>query len=154
VREQTLWEKTKTFCKRVFGIKGIISSIAAILIIYSIMKQHHLNRWIFWNWMAIVSAAVYIHCGMGIFNDFLFGNRITIFIGKVSYAWYLTHFPLLKYCNFCSRNLYVNVVTGFILAILFTYGIENNIRWNKSKCVVPCLVLAMGLLVMLFKNVY
>jgi len=142
-----LWERTKS-------AKGILSSIATLLIIFSIAKQHNINKYIFWNWVSTVGAAVYIHCGRGIFNDFLLGNKVTIFIGKISYAWYLTHFPLLKFCNFFTDNLFTKVLTGFILAILFTYGIENKIRFSKSKYVIPGLVLAMAILAILFFTVY
>jgi len=152
VREQTLWEQTKTMCKRSISIKGIISSLATILIIYSLAYQDAGNRSDFLTLTVILSTAVFIHCGMGIFNDLILGNWVAIFIGKISYSWYLLHFPLLKFCNFCSPNVYVNVGTSFVLAILCTYGIENNIRFNKSKCVVPALVIVMGLLVILFKN--
>jgi peptidoglycan/LPS O-acetylase OafA/YrhL len=91
VRQETLWERTKS-------IKGIISSTAAILIILSIAFQNDGSK--IWTLTLIVSTAAFIHCGRGIFNDFLLGNRATIFIGKISYSWYLMHFPLIKFCNF------------------------------------------------------
>jgi len=116
VREETLWERAKS-------IKGIISSIAAIFIILSLTLQDYGARAMHWFWISALSTAVFIYCGKGIFNDLILGNRVTIFIGKISYSWYLLHVPLLRFCNFFSPIYYLNVLTGFILAVLCTYGI-------------------------------
>ena len=116
MREETLWERAKS-------IKGIISSIAAIFIILSLTLQDYGARAMHWFWISALSTAVFIYCGKGIFNDLILGNRVTIFIGKISYSWYLLHFQLIKYCHFFTDNLYVQLLTGFILSVLCTYGI-------------------------------
>jgi hypothetical protein len=60
-----------------------------------------------------------------------------VMIGKLSYSWYLWHWPLLvfvKINSFGDSDLFLNLITVFvalILALLTYHFVENPIRHNK-----------------------
>jgi len=47
-----------------------------------------------------LASAFIISSKKGIINEWILGNQLMIFIGKVSYSWYLFHYAFLHVCNF------------------------------------------------------
>jgi peptidoglycan/LPS O-acetylase OafA/YrhL len=67
----------------------------------------------------------------------MLSTKPMVWIGKLSYSWYLWHWPLLvftKINNFGHSDLSINLVIVFfalLLAFLTYYFVENPIRHNK-----------------------
>lgn len=68
-----------------------------------------------------------------------------VFIGKISYSWYLWHWPLLAYLRIVSGQkppavgIFITVVVSFIVAVLSFYFIEQPLR-RSTRRPVPLLI--------------
>ncbi len=68
-----------------------------------------------------------------------------VFIGKISYSWYLWHWPLLAYLRIVSGQsppavgILITVVVSFIVAVLSFYFIEQPLR-QSTRRPVPLLI--------------
>jgi peptidoglycan/LPS O-acetylase OafA/YrhL len=68
-----------------------------------------------------------------------------VFIGKISYSWYLWHWPLLAYLRIVSGQkppavgIFMTVVVSFIVAVLSFYFIEQPLR-RSTRRPVPLLI--------------
>ena len=82
------------------------------------------------------------------FNRFVFGNKIAIWFGKISYPLYLWHWPILSigylyYSEFPSRTYRVAGVFLAIIIAWLTYElIEKRVRFNRKRGVAYLLLLA------------
>ena len=97
-----------------------------------------------WAMIPTLATAVIVASGVN-FNKFsfesVFGIPVFQFVGKVSYSWYLVHWPMFVIFLLAGeRNNFVDqiacVVISFFVAVVCYYIIENPIRHNiaiKSK---------------------
>ena len=62
-----------------------------------------------------------------------------VFIGKISYSWYLWHWPLLAYLRIVSGQnppalgIFITVILSFIVAVLSFYFIEQPLRRSTRR---------------------
>ncbi|KAI9137664.1 acyltransferase family-domain-containing protein [Paraphysoderma sedebokerense] len=138
----------------------IVSSVGLCLIILGftfVNEDSVFPGW--WSLLPTIGAAFLIYAGPETpFNKYVLGSRVFVFIGKVSYPLYLWHWPLLVYAN----ELYPNgnhrpvwaepwamAIFALLLSIITYYLVENRVRHNKSKLVVPALSGLMVLLIIM-----
>ena len=116
-------------------------SIAGILLIsVSIVildKYSAFPGW--WALMPCAGAYLLIDAGPGTWvNRYVLGNRIMVWIGKISYPLYLWHWPLLsfayiKYPDGPSRALRISLLATSVLLAWLTYRfIESPIRFGRA----------------------
>ena len=71
-------------------------------------------------------------------NRYLLSGRPLVYIGKISYAWYLWHWPLLAYLRIVSGDTLpakiavFAVLTSLAMAVLSYFAIEQPFRRSKS----------------------
>ncbi|CAK4883231.1 unnamed protein product [Aphanomyces euteiches] len=113
----------------------------------------------FWALLPTLGAALLIFAGPAAwFNQQVLSHPWAVYIGKISYALYLWHWPLLvfaklRYPNPDFRPNYMSpfmmLVLAFALSLSSVHHVEDALRRHKSKWVVPgllCGMLAMTVL--------
>jgi hypothetical protein len=76
------------------------------------------------------------------------------FVGKLSYSWYLWHWPLLVYArwfspDFSRTSRIICVIAAFGLAYLSYRVVENPIRFNRKLVARPGLTVSLAILLSL-----
>lgn len=75
-------------------------------------------------------------------NQTLFGNCVASLFGSLTYAWYLSHWPILVFAQYISNGLegassLLNPLFLFLISMvvawLLNYYIENPMRYGKGK---------------------
>jgi peptidoglycan/LPS O-acetylase OafA/YrhL len=90
----------------------------------------------------------------------LFSHPWMVALGKVSYPWYLWHWPLLSFAYIiesgqASAGLRLGLVLVSLLLAVFTYRLwELPLRRLPRRLVISFLVLAMVILGLLGKNIF
>ncbi|SDG51421.1 Peptidoglycan/LPS O-acetylase OafA/YrhL, contains acyltransferase and SGNH-hydrolase domains [Paraburkholderia phenazinium] len=128
------------------------SSIGLLLCAISFIVLN--SRLPFPGWFAVppvLGAVALIAAGpKGVANRLLLGNPVAVWFGKISYALYLWHWPLLSLCFvLAGGELPVGVRIGIIavsivLAWLTTVLIERPIRLGapaRWKLITPCILM-------------
>ncbi|CAI1970971.1 O-acetyltransferase OatA [Serratia quinivorans] len=98
-------------------IKEFIFIIGLTLILFSAINfDKHTS---FPGYAAIlpVVGSLLIILGNGRISSILLGNRVMVFIGLVSYSWYLWHWPLLSFSRL-SINSQLSVYSGLLISIV------------------------------------
>jgi peptidoglycan/LPS O-acetylase OafA/YrhL len=106
------------------------------------------------GWFAIppvLGAVALIAAGpKGVANRLLLGNRVAVWFGKISYALYLWHWPLLSLCFIVAGGeppvaVRAGIITvSIVLAWLTTVQIERPIRLGapaRWKLITPCILM-------------
>ncbi|OQS03775.1 acyltransferase 3 [Thraustotheca clavata] len=103
----------------------------------------------YWSLLPTFGAALLIYSGPDTYlHRFLLALRPCVWIGQISYALYLWHWPLLVYAKArfpnddlrpWSQEPYMMVVYSVLASAATLYIVENNLRRRKSKFVVPML---------------
>ncbi|RHY21203.1 hypothetical protein DYB32_009872, partial [Aphanomyces invadans] len=107
----------------------------------------------FWAMLPTLAASLLIAAGPHtLLNARVLSASPFVYIGKISYGLYLWHWPLLvfakeRYPNADFRPFYMTpvamVALSFALSIATVANVENPLRHNRSKKVLPALVLCM-----------
>ncbi|KAF0695342.1 Aste57867_13838 [Aphanomyces stellatus] len=107
----------------------------------------------FWALLPTVGAALLIVAGPDAwFNRCVLAHPLAVFVGKISYALYLWHWPLLvfaktRYPNPTFRPFYMAPAAMLLLAVALSlasaFHVENALRRRNAPWVVPVLVCAM-----------
>ena len=93
-----------------------------------------------WALIPTVATAIVIASGVNR-NPFsfesIFGKGIFQFIGKISYSWYLIHWPIFVVFLLAGNRMDISnqlaiILISFLLSIVSFYVIENPIRHNQS----------------------
>ncbi|KDO18808.1 hypothetical protein SPRG_15894 [Saprolegnia parasitica CBS 223.65] len=113
----------------------------------------------YWSLLPTVGAALLILSGPDTpLHRWTLSLRPVIFVGHISYALYLWHWPLLVYAKARFPNdalrpwfqsPYMMMVYSVAASVCTLYGVENLLRRRKHKLVVPCLSLCMAILFVL-----
>ncbi|RHZ02122.1 hypothetical protein DYB35_013047 [Aphanomyces astaci] len=101
----------------------------------------------YWSLLPTLGTASLILAGPSTFiNKYILGNSAMTFIGQISYALYLWHWPLLVYAKLRHpvappfyMQPYSMVVLSVVLSIATLYLVENKLRRRKAKWLVPVL---------------
>lgn len=105
--------------------------------------------------MPVVGTALLIQTRESLINRFALSFRPIVFIGLVSYSWYLWHWPLMAYIRVVSDEGQVGgallqaIPVSFILAVLSWRFIEQPFRNRTLPTVSILMRYAAALLVML-----
>lgn len=113
----------------VLGLAGIIASIAMPIAVTD-----------FPGWVAAlpVLATVAMIAAQGSWlNRNVLGNPVLVWLGKLSYSWYLWHWPFLAYLKLCTPGESARAVVfcanllAFALAVIAHYLIEKPFRASR-----------------------
>ena len=104
-----------------------------------------------WALLPVAGAGLLIAAGpQGWLNQYVLSRPAFTWVGKISYAWYLWHWPLLSFAFVLAGGTPpgavrgVLVVTSLVLAWLTTALVERPIRFGsaaKWKLVTPCVLM-------------
>ena len=94
----------------------------------------------FWAVIPTLATALIVASGVNLNPysfEYIFGKNIFQFVGKVSYSWYLVHWPLFVIFLLAGERNDLKdqvgiVIVSFVLAIVSYCLIENPIRHNQS----------------------
>jgi peptidoglycan/LPS O-acetylase OafA/YrhL len=92
-----------------------------------------------WALFPVVAASLLLLTKESLFNRYILSNRVLVFVGLISYALYLWHWPVICVFNYLSLTPGTMVVKSLlfllciILAIISTYLIERPIRDSRFK---------------------
>jgi peptidoglycan/LPS O-acetylase OafA/YrhL len=92
----------------------------------------------YWGLYVTIGTGLLIRKNSGFINEWILGNRLCIFIGKISYSAYLFHFPMIVLSN-CFGNRLYNLKLAFVASVIVTYVIENRVRKSNWVFTVPIL---------------
>ncbi|WP_417495196.1 acyltransferase family protein [Maricaulis sp.] len=112
-------------------IAGIIGLFAAVLLIDEAVR--------FPSWSALivsVATAAIILDGQNSISRHVFGNVAVVYLGKISYALYLVHWPIIVFFNYMNpgQNTTFEIAALLSLMVLISvmlhHGLENPVRYR------------------------
>lgn len=103
----------------------------------------------------VLAAVCFLAAGpYNIFSKLFFSNRFMVFSGKISYPFYLWHWPLISFAFIINTNLdnsttllrLILILSAYLLAIATYFCIEYPVRFKKclGKSTIPVLIFAMS----------
>lgn len=106
-----------------------------------------------WAIVPVLSTAMVIAAGPQVLlNRGLLGNPVVTYIGRISYPFYLWHWPLLAVCHLIhpegvpALTRALAVLTALILAILTYHLLEQRLRRSPSRVVTGGLIASAAML--------
>ncbi|OQR86729.1 acyltransferase 3, partial [Achlya hypogyna] len=133
-----------------------VAGLALVVVGYAVITESMaFPGW--WSMLPTLGAGLLIVSGPDTFvHRHLLALRPAVFVGQISYALYLWHWPLLVYAKarFPNAELrpwvqepYMMMVFSVAASVATLYCVENHVRRRQHKLVVPVLVgcmLALG----------
>ena len=86
-----------------------------------------------------VSALLLIIAKESVLCKIVLANKVSVFIGLISYALYLVHWPIfvfvkhIRFTELLTIDIVISVIATFVIAILIYFYIERPLRINKNK---------------------
>ncbi len=119
-----------------------VLSVAGLLTIftsaYLLSEQNIYPGW--WSLFPTLAAAAIIISGTeSIVNKSILSNRLIVFVGKISYSFYIWHWPLLVFSrllyppgseHLLGRTWFI-VLLSIVISISSYFLVENTIRFRK-----------------------
>jgi peptidoglycan/LPS O-acetylase OafA/YrhL len=129
----------------VFGIIGIVSFLYFAHINFQKYWEGHLLLFV-WHgcvgfFIALLIYGIAANCPFG---RFLFGNRFIIFLGVVSYSFYLWHLPAI---DWLMRWDYLANYKGYVFPVLFVVTLFVSLGLAVASYLIferPCLISRVG----------
>ncbi|KAF0700504.1 Aste57867_8965 [Aphanomyces stellatus] len=149
-----------TLLSAVLSLAGLASIIVAMALLDETMAFPG-----YWSLLPTLGAATLIYAGPSTpFNKYILGSAPFVYIGQISYALYLWHWPLLVFAKvqFPNEHIrpwyyqpYAMAMASLLLSVATLHCLENHLRRRKSPFVVPtlsgCMVVLLVVGVLVFK---
>ncbi|WP_417485068.1 acyltransferase family protein [Maricaulis salignorans] len=112
-------------------IVGVVGLSAAVLVIDESVA--------FPSWSALivsVATALIIFDGRNWVSRSVFGNVAVVYLGKISYALYLVHWPIIVFYNYMvpGQNSALEIVallaSMLLISVILHHGLENPVRYR------------------------
>lgn len=118
---------------------NVKSIVGFVLVIFSLLFINpEMSFPGYWALFPTLGAFLLISAGSEAFlNKFILGNRISVFVGLISYPLYLWHWVLLSYIRIIEANLVSKeikfglIVLSFLFSWLTYQFIEKPVRFNS-----------------------
>ena len=164
---QRIWSQMDVVCARLIWQKpqpndgrslGLVLAWAGLALLgMALLLARQSAPWPGWlALLPVIGTCCLIAAGpSNAISHWLLCNRLAIFTGKVSYPFYLWHWPLLSFAFICLGHLDAStrllrvglVIAAFALAVLTHYLVENPIRFRPQFRQVKTLACILGVIV-------
>lgn len=119
----------------------VLATLGFALFAYALVKITPQSRFPgTWALAPVISATLIISAGqLGWVNRWVLANPIMVSLGRVSYPWYLWHWPLLSFATIAAGQTpppwtRVGLVAcSLALAYLTYFSIEKRVRFGRSS---------------------
>ncbi len=133
--------------------RELLSLAGAAAIIYALVivtKGDFYPGW--WALLPTLGTVCVIAAGPHtLLNRYALGNRLAVFIGRISYPLYLWHWPLLvfgRYDTSSTHTIYA-LALALVLSVLTYYYVEKPIRRNARMKSAAALLCVMGVITLM-----
>lgn len=140
------------YMRRWNGTLSVVGGLLCLMSFVALRADLAFPGW--WALCPVAGASLLIAAGSrGFLNQAVLSRPVLTWIGTISYAWYLWHWPLLSFAFVLAGGTppalvrAVLVVTSLLLAWLTTVLIERPIRFGsaaKWKWIVPCVLMVVA----------
>jgi peptidoglycan/LPS O-acetylase OafA/YrhL len=139
---------------------SLLAALGLLLILLSLtLGGHTKENSLIASWLiSVVGAWLLIFSGpKNWISKYILSTRIIVFVGLVSYPFYLWHWPLLSFFRLAqvdqsisSATKIVAIVLGFFLAVITYQWLERPIRYGRSGqykiAILVCLLATVGII--------
>lgn len=151
------------FLNNYFGKKNLnsISIVSFVILIFLILIKFYSN-----NFIAILFSSIFASLFLIFYQDggifkFLFNNKFFVYIGNISYSFYLWHLPVIYFYNLYFVDNFIKIpfifLITFSLSFLSYNYIENKFRYKKliqQKNIKFSIIFLLIFLLIIFSVVY
>lgn len=118
IRRQLVQYALKPLC---ISIAQLLSVFILIVFIYFHALFDDVYRYSSYYWLPISLVVLSFSLNEGLLAR-LFGNKILVYLGEISFGFYLFHWLVIKYLNLLnvSTSLVVNALVAFVLTIILS----------------------------------
>ena|GEM_PF-2381638 len=123
------------------GLLSIAATCAGLmLMIASFLVSANIGAFQYPYLMAVLGAALVIGAPLNPLSKLVLANPVSTYLGRISYSFYLWHWPVIIYINYYSSQdmsastMAAAVILSFVLASLSYHFVENRFRqpWRKD----------------------